>query len=32
MQFEMIDLEELEVLEETVAPCGYVGCGAGAWC
>jgi hypothetical protein len=32
MEFETISLEELEVLEETVAPCGSIACGGGNWC
>jgi hypothetical protein len=32
MSVEVIDLQDLEILEEAVAPCGSIGCGGGAWC
>lgn len=32
MEFEIITLEDLETLEETIAPCGSIACGGGNWC
>jgi hypothetical protein len=32
MEMEILDLADLEILEEAVAPCGWAGCGAGLSC